>query len=167
MAYGIMPYLVDWELLKGLYGSNNEEVLESVKKKMGRKVESLKMNFDEDALDYLSRIIKGDTESDQNYMYWYALELVCDCYGRFMNNGEWYPTDSWYDLTDLIVDELPFRLPPPDDFPGCYTVAPESMEELSTSVEASSSIGEAAKEQVLFWLKRGRETGRALVLFYY
>jgi len=162
-----MPYLAPWESLQSLYGSKDMALYNTVLEKQQFRIAELKTSFDEEPTGYLLDIINGANQHKNGALYGYAFELICLTIGRLMNNSQWYPTPHMWDIETALTDNLPFSVPAPDDFPAYWVISPENMDKVCHKIETAATISDPEREQFLHWLKRGKETNRALVLFYY
>ena len=167
MAYGVMPYLVDQKRFDSLFGSKDKMIIENIKIKKQRRIESLKDLLDEDPVLYLKDIVNGAIKHDSGALYAYCLELFFDTYGVLLGNSAWCPTNNWSFILNNLPLKRPFGFPYPDDFPEYGVLHPDDMKEVLDEIGGVDEIDDKAKNQLSQWLKRGIETEKVLGLFYY
>ena len=167
MAYGVMPYLIAKETLDKIYGSKKKEYINEVIEEKSEIIEELEDLFDEDPVDYIKDLVYGSIKHEDGGLYGYSLEMIFDVYGEMLDNDYWYPTDCWYTLDEALINDLPYDLPEPDDFPIYRVIMPENMEPIIEEINNLDEIPNEAKKQVIDWLKLGIKTNKILGLFYY
>ena len=191
MGYGIMPYLVNVNVLRSphTYTDDAEDFLAWVQDRhckddeYGPTRESLREMFFGEPLT-----------GSQGHVYGYTLEALCKTFGGHLSNSCWYPApSSWFDTVrdalaevgvrfdpnDLIYSGPPVKLPPIDDFPviGCLrrdeaTPVAEALDAADLSAISDPGVAESVAE-LHGWLKKCKDdkddemNSFDLVCFYY
>lgn len=170
MSYGIMPYMVSIDSIKGLFGVSDEKSKKMLVEKLTPKAIKLEKSFDEPALDVLISFLDGEIKYPHlGYIYWYLIEAMMPYIsGNFMDNGNWYPAslDELYKLDSLNctidIEDLPY----PDDFPSLYFCKKQNLSTLHS--EAKKHISDADQQaEFIDWIEACTNNNKDLILFYY
>lgn len=167
MAYGVMPYLIEWNLLQNVWGCNDKKLINVIITKKSQNILQYQELFDIDLIPYLTDIIAGTINKIEGATYWFAFELILQTKGTLLNNEFWYPTTTWHSLSSYLPDDAPFSLPEVADFPQTRIISPDSSKKLLYSLPTFSFLDEKERNQFAHWLKRAHETDRYLVLYNY
>ncbi len=212
MSYGIMAYAVSLKkienalgksnakrgLLGRLFGPSKDSLVEKIKQKSAYRFEQDEEDLDEEdegqpltLHQALVDLLDGN-ELDERFgdKYGYALELLCDHFGKCLENSAW--TAMRIDLAEQVEEEmtqagiddnvisptnhLRFRGPPiqipRDDSPSIGFVRNHEMKAAAKVIDAAdlSQADEDVEESVMqirAWLRRCTELNCDLVCFYY
>ena len=207
MSYDITPIAVSLEQVQGvigvkrtggflrcLLGSPIDRLIRTIKWNYAHRFEQDEVyDEDEPSLEKaLGDLLAGaELAPTFGHKYAYALELVCDHFGEFLDNSAWSAMRlDWAEhvheaMTQADIDEeaislndhLMFRGPPipipvPADFPAIGFLRRNEIGNAATALDAAdlSSLDEETREsitQIQLWLERCNELKCDLVCFYY
>ena len=177
MSYGIMPYLVSTADMKAWMASGDAASVQSLVSANKSEIDSLDglfYDFYDDeapyAKDLLTQFVTDSVPADSGLgaAYGYTFKFLCEHFGRFLSNSEWYPC-SWdqMDLFDGIASYgLPIRFPSPDDFPVIRWIDGSKAEAHLAKLADTPSTG-ADYAEFKGWLEQAQATGKDLYLFYH
>jgi hypothetical protein len=148
MSYGVMAYAIDFDVIRRIVGSKDQQVLEDHEADFEDDAASidelLENQSDGDdeaplpaARDALRQMIMGESLDDRvGFAYAYCLKFLCDAHGEFLDNRTWYPISARFlesvqkaldaagvpnqtiSVAHLTAGESPIPIPFVDDFPG-------------------------------------------------
>lgn len=207
MSYDITPIAVSLEQVQGvigvertggflrrLLGSPTDRLIRTIKRKYAHRLEQDEVyDEDEPSLEKALEDLLAGAELDPafGHKYAYALELVCDHFGEFLDNSAWSAMRlDWAEhvheaMTQAGIDEnaislnehLMFRGPPipipaPSDFPSIGFLRRNEIANAASALDAAdlSTLDEETREsitQIRSWLERCNELKCDLVCFYY
>jgi len=176
MSYGIMPYLVPTDQLTQWIGSGDSASVARIVSANKSEVDSLDGLFydiyDDEApyaKDILEHFVKGTVPSDGlGAAYGYTFKFLCEHFGRFLSNGDWYPC-SWDQMelfSGIATYSLPVKFPSPDDFPEIRWID-GSKADAHLATLAGKSASEHGYQELKGWLERSKATGQDIFLFYH
>ncbi|MDZ4834714.1 MAG: hypothetical protein SGJ27_13130 [Candidatus Melainabacteria bacterium] len=182
MSYSIAVYAVDINKIKQVCGSNDQELLATIKRQHAERLEDADEWFvDEikagapslfDAVSAL--VLKQEMNKDFAFQYGYALEVLCNQFGQqidsefeSMSGGYfWELPDS---IQSLVTTGAPVVIPAIEDFP---TIGHKSLSDVRQELGAQpkfdpdSDEGEAFKHYVQI-LQSINMLNTDLIAFYY
>ncbi len=207
MGYGITPFAVSLKkiervigkkksggLLGRLFATSSASLLREIKRKSAYRFDQDDLVDDEEPTleQALADLLAGnDLNQLFGHKYAYAFELLCDHFGRALNNSMWSAIGiEWVEQVEEAmkqagIDEhaisvsshlmnrgAPVSIPTPDDFPavgylrrGEIDAAAQALDSADLS-EMDEDLMESV-EQLRQWCARCRELGTDLVCFYY
>ena len=207
MTCGITPIAVSLEqvqtvigtdqtpgLLRFLLGSPTDRLTHKIKREFAHRFEQDEVDDeDEPSLEKALRdlLSGGELNPAFGHKYAYALELLCDHFGEFLDNSAWTAMRSeWADqvheaIKQAGIDEQtlsvndhlmyrgsPIAIPEPSDFPFIGYLRKDEIGNAAQAIDSAdrSDMDEEVQEsvsQIHGWLKRCEELKCDLVCFYY
>jgi hypothetical protein len=208
MSYGITPIAVSLHevenviggdtksggLLSRLLGSPSSSLIKTIKREYAHRFEQDDvLEDDEPTLQQALADLLAGKELDTSYghKYAYALELLCDHFGEFLDNSAWSAMrGEWaeqvheamkqadIDQQTLSVNDhlmyrgAPITIPEPGDFPFMGFLRKNEIGKAAQAIDSSdlSEMDEEVQESVMQirgWLERCEQLKCDLVCFYY
>lgn len=178
MGYGIVAYAVNLEQVEKPFGSNNEALKCKIVSLSQDRMESLDdqlggTSLQEFANDYFNGTINHREEA---YKYWYWVEILCEGYGKNLDNSWWYPSSGaakpWFDYEHFKLYGLETKpyIPSPDDFPTVFMVRNADLDNAYANIYDQWQKGIYTSEQTQQfqeWVEIAQKDKWDLVLFYY
>ncbi|MEZ4373777.1 MAG: hypothetical protein R3B07_23350 [Polyangiaceae bacterium] len=200
MGYSVMAYTIGVERLRRLFSQPEARAARTLRyvTRSGRgSIQSTNNNFEDEIAEgcppielALEQLLFGKPQHpDHAYMYGYALELICDAYGSFLNNHDWsgMPRSSYLETVAEALDptgsdavrQLLYRGSPARAVPKAYEwpcigyleeseisgelarLTPEVMSALE-----DSSVRDTAN-RLRSWLELADDRGTGIVAFLY
>lgn len=205
MSYGITPIAVSLEQVQGvigvdrtpgflrrLIGSRTERLIHTIKREFAHRFEQDEsVDENEPTLEKaLSDLLAGaELSTAHGHKYAYALDLLCDHFGEFLDNSAWsamrgeWADDVYQAMKRAGIDEQavsvndhlmfrgsPIAIPEPDDFPSIGFLRKQEIGNAVKAIDSGdlSSMDEEIKESVMQirgWLARCEELDCDLVCF--
>lgn len=173
MSYGIMAYLVPTASIESLVGSKDEALKNKIIQENKRDVDDLDGFlwdlWEEEEItvaNILDHFVQGAVPaSGAGAAYGYVFKMLCEHYGTFLDNGEWYPC-SWEDMEvfdSAATYGLPISFPSPDDFPMIKYISNAKAGEALESLTPQNSM----ERQYALWLQQAKASGKDIFLFYH
>jgi hypothetical protein len=141
MSLSLALYLVDLGKLRGAIGGRDDKLRRQICGRFKAELERADEWFDTQIAsgapsrrDALRAVIEGGPFDERyGFQYGYAYEMICQHFGKFLNNdrvssfrGDWLETvdaglgklGMTVKVTSFMYGSMPRPLPRPDDFPG-------------------------------------------------
>ena len=182
MGYSTVVYAIDIDRLRNVFGSDDQELLQTVEKKYDKALRRSDETFQSRIRDgaptrreALRQIVAGTISGSDSaaFQYGYALELLCKHLGRVLDNDDLIAFISDLEIpTSLIESGPPIPIPKSADFPSIgYLTAEQVREEYAPLKDQDLSHEdeeiEEAREEFLSYLRRARKNGLGIVSFAY
>ena len=188
MGYGLMAYSVSIEKVVAACGSGDDGLRRAISGRFKTKIASVNDQLgysnergEPSVFEAIRHLITGQEKTLNGALYGYGFEYIVRFYGRFLDNGRFYPA-PWMYLVEEFASELkqtgavvnmfdlmtaaPLRLPPPDDFPnyGHWTAA-----DVAASVEPVRQAENKSEElqAIAQWLEFAAGRSEGIVGYYY
>ena len=180
MSYSVYPWFVDFEKIRNLIGSKNQEAIDTLLRDHSNELEELDEGLDEDlkAVDAIKNLINGTFDLHEGYsIYGYVFFYLCSLLG--INAQPKYFTQlkiNWlskYPGLDIFFSGNRFLdsiIPLPYDFPSIVCVHISKIED--KIVEIKEYLGKNEDEEVqplyeeyLDWLVTAKTLEKSLITF--
>lgn len=180
MSYNVYPWFVDFEKIRNLIGSKNQEAIDALLRDHRGELEEFDEDLDEDlkAVDAIKNIINGTYDLNDRYsIYGYVFAYLCSLLG--ISAQPKYFTQlkiNWlskYPGLDIFFSGNGFLesiVPLPDDFPSIVCIHLSKIEDKIVEIKEFLDKNEDKEAQPLYeeyldWLVTAKTLDRSLVTF--
>jgi hypothetical protein len=187
MGYGVMAYSVDIDAVVAFCGSGDDQKRRVICGKNRPDITRFNEDFDlsndrgaDNLFTAIGHLVMGGEKTLDGYLYGYGFKYIVAFFGRYLDNGPFYPCPSTYihdhidpvikatgapiSLTGLIFDGAPVSFPMPADFPG---IGYWSAEECAASVEPLRTGTTDEVRKLAEWTAAASTAGRGIIGFYH
>jgi len=187
MGYGVEAYTVDIDVVRAVCGGGDDQRRQAIcgrfRDDIARIHDELGLSNDRGAgnlFTAIGQLVIGGEKPLDGYLYGYGFKYVVEFFGRFLDNGPFYPCPSSYlaehvdpaikatgatlSMDDLIFGGAPVSFPPPDDFPA---IGYWSAENVAANVEPLRAGTTDEVRTVAKWTAQAAAAGWGIVGFYH
>lgn len=182
MAFSTVAFAVDIEVIRTVYGSNDQTLYWTIEEKFSYELQHNDLWFEEEIQrgaitlrDALVHIIEGRPQDNPAtaFQYGYAVELLCKHFGHFLEGDGLINRIVDLEIQTAILESgVPIPVPPPPDIPIIGHLTSEQVIDEYIHLKEQSLIHpdqyiEDARQEFRSFLRQAHQKGLGLVSFTY
>lgn len=187
MGYGVMAYAVDIDTVRAVCGGGDDRRRRAICGRFRGEIMRFDDEFElsnergeENLFTAIGQLVMGGEKPLEGYLYGYGFKYIVEFFGRFLDNGPFYPCPSSYlseqvdpaikatgaavSMSGLVFGGAPVAFPAPDDFPG---IGYWSAASVAASVEPLRAGTTEEVRTIAGWTAQAAALGQGIVGFYH